>query len=59
KVSWSALAGRSYQAQYKTNLNQPDWLDVAPSQQATDSIGESVDSSSMSSVRFYRVVLLP
>jgi hypothetical protein len=55
-LTWSALAGRSYQLQYITDLSQTNWTDFG------DRIVATNDSASASNVvgpeprRFYRVV---
>jgi hypothetical protein len=57
-LSWSALAGRTYQLQYKTNLNQTNWINLT-NLTATNSIATASESIASDPQRFYRVVLLP
>ncbi len=57
-LSWSALVGRTYQVQYKTNLVQNNWnplITVA----ATNATAAASDATTTDRQRFYRVVLLP
>ena len=55
--TWSAVAGQSYQLQYKTNLIQANWLGLGGSMIATNSPMSSTDSTPTNSQRLYRVVL--
>lgn len=55
---WNALAGLSYQVQYKTNLLQPDWANLGGAITATNSTASVLDSSP-DGMRFYRIVILP
>jgi NHL repeat len=57
--TWSAVSGRSYQAQYKTNLIQSNWVDFGGIRVATDITLTSSDSVGTDRQRFYRIVLLP
>jgi sugar lactone lactonase YvrE len=57
---WSAIPGRSYQVQYNTRLNQTNWSNVGGAITATAYSATAVDlTASTSSLRFYRVALLP
>jgi hypothetical protein len=57
---WHSLAGVSYQAQYKTNLLQSDWLPL-DTITATNNITTVMDTNAVSSSpqRFYRIVEFP
>jgi hypothetical protein len=57
-LTWSAVPGRWYQLQYKTNLNQAGWnnLITVPADGPTVT---GTDSTSSDAQRFYRVGLLP
>jgi uncharacterized repeat protein (TIGR03803 family) len=57
--SWSAVVGRNYQAQFKTNLTQADWSNLGLPLQATNSTASAFDRTTANPQRFYRVVLLP
>ena len=57
-LSWSAIPGRSYQVQYKTNLDSSDWTNLGTNIAATNSISLGADSIS-DTLRLYRVVMLP
>jgi len=56
--NWSALAGLSYQVQYKTALRQSTWANLGGAIKATNSLASGSDSSSDQS-RFYRILILP
>jgi hypothetical protein len=48
----------AYQVEHKTNLLQPDWLDLGPPVLATSN-ELSISASLASPQRFYRVVVSP
>ena len=56
--SWSASAGQTYQAQYETNLTQPNWINLGSPIEATTNILTISDVAPADRQRFYRVVLL-
>ena len=57
--TWSTQVGKTYQAQYKTNLNDPAWLNLGP-QILGDGTPTSVTNAFGSARRrFFRVVQLP
>lgn len=55
--TWKALAGLSYQVQYKTNLLQPTWLNLGNPVTATNSTASASDACGPDRQRFYRVGL--
>ena len=57
--TWLGLPGRSYQAQYATNLNQTTWSALGSRVTATNGIGSQTDSAPGNTRRFYRVYLAP
>ncbi len=57
-LSWSAIAGRTYQVQYKTNLEQTNWSSLI-TVGATNVTAAASDAAAFDRQRFYRVVLLP
>jgi len=59
-LTWSALAGLSYQLQYKNSLNDPLWL-VAPGDVVvTNGVASIHDPQAVTnSSRFYRLIALP
>jgi hypothetical protein len=59
-LTWSALAGLSYQLQYKNSLNDPLWL-VAPGDGVvTNGVASIHDPQAVTnSSRFYRLIALP
>ncbi len=58
-LSWSAIAGRDYKVQYRTQLDSGDWTDLGTNVTATNGIAQAVDSTGSDPQRFYRAVLLP
>jgi DNA-binding beta-propeller fold protein YncE len=58
-VSWSAIAGRTYQLQYKTDLNQTNWNISGSAITATNYPVTVPDAVGSDPQRFYRVALLP
>jgi hypothetical protein len=57
-LNWNATAGQSYQVQYTTALNPPDWTNLVIIT-ATSSTATVSDALSSSTQRFYRIVWLP
>ncbi len=58
-LTWSALAWRNYQFQYKTNLNQANWNNLGGVITATNTIMTTLDSTGPDPKRFYQILLLP
>jgi parallel beta-helix repeat protein len=58
-LNWNAVGGRSYQLQYKTNLNQPSWVNLGSVTAATNFTATVSDAIGQQGQRFYRVTLLP
>jgi len=58
KLMWQAIAGATYQVQYKTSLLQVNWLNLGNPFQATNS-SASVSDAALDAQRFYRIELLP
>ena len=58
-LNWSAVSGRTYQAQYKTNLNQAGWANLGSTVTASNSTAAVSDILGQAPQRFYRVALLP
>jgi trimeric autotransporter adhesin len=58
--TWSAVAGRTYQVQYTTNLSQTDWSNLGSATLATNGTMAASDAVAPdSSQRWYRIALLP
>lgn len=55
-LSWTAIPGQSYRVQFKTNLDDPAWIDLFGSINATNSV-ISVTDPAIYSQRFYRLLL--
>jgi uncharacterized repeat protein (TIGR03803 family) len=58
-LTWSSVAGQTYQVVYAANLNQPTWNTVGPSVLATSSSTTTLDVPGSDQSRFYRIELLP
>jgi hypothetical protein len=56
-LSWSAIPGTPYQAQFKDDLNDASWIDVGAPVIASDSTASQIDIPGQGS-RFYRIVVL-
>jgi sugar lactone lactonase YvrE len=56
-LTWSAKAGHTYQVQFKTNINQPVWVNL-PAVTMTNSSGTISIPIGTDPQRYYRVVLL-
>jgi hypothetical protein len=58
-LSWSAVASRSYQLQFTTNLAQATWKNLGAPLTATNGMVQTSDAPGPDARRFYRVALLP
>jgi uncharacterized repeat protein (TIGR03803 family) len=58
-LTWSAIANRNYQLEYKTNLAQADWKALGSSVTATNTTMRISDTPGSDARRFYRIGLLP
>lgn len=56
---WSAINGRYYRVQSKTNLNATVWDDLVPDVFAGGSTAAFTDSTATPMERYYRVLVLP
>ena len=58
-LSWNTVAGRSYRVQYKSDLSEPSWTDLAGDIAADGTIATIVDDSiNGARQRYYRIVIL-
>ena len=58
-LTWSGLAGLSYQVQSAGNLSSPNWTNVAAAITATGNLVSATEAVGAGSHQFYRVNLLP
>jgi len=58
-LNWSALLGRAYQVQFRTELTQTNWTSLGSRRTATNATMSALDSEPADLQRFYRVLLLP
>jgi len=56
-ISWTSIANQTYRVQYKNNLSDPTWTDLAPDVTASGSTASTTDTTIAQ--RFYRVAVLP
>ena len=56
-LNWSAVAGTTYRVQFKTNLEDAVWIDVAPDVYASG-VSASITNTFEAPQRFYRVQVL-
>ena len=61
QLVWNTSAGNVYQAQYKTNLCQPDWINLGePTPAAADTLTlTDTNALQISPQRFYRLLVIP
>lgn len=57
--TWNAMTGLVYQVQYKTNLTQPNWIDLGSTIPGTTSFLNASDVIGPNAQRFYRLSILP
>ena len=57
-IDWSAIDGQTYRVQSKNSLSDP-WNNVPGDVIAAGSVATKMDSSSLTTQRFYRVMVLP
>jgi len=58
-ITWSSVATKNYQLQYKTNLTDVTWTEVAPSITATGATTTTTNAVGATSQRFFRIRLMP
>jgi hypothetical protein len=58
-LTWTAMAGPSYQLQYATNLTQAVWINLGGVISGTNGTVNATDAAPTDPQRFYRLQLLP
>ncbi len=58
-LTWRVSVGQVLQAQYKTDLNQSDWIDLGGSITSVNSLASISDSVIGETQRFYRLIPIP
>ena len=58
-LTWDAISGTTYRIQFKTNLTDAAWSDLAPDVTATGATASASDPSSTNDMRFYRILVVP
>ncbi|MCX6925960.1 MAG: hypothetical protein NT154_22550 [Verrucomicrobia bacterium] len=56
---WSAVSGKVYQVQYKTNLTETNWIDLGDTISGTSATASASDLNPPDAYRLYRVKMLP
>jgi Tfp pilus assembly protein PilW len=56
---WSSVAGRTYRAQFRTNIGDVGWNDLLPDVLATGTTATTTNALGGAPQRFYRVMILP
>jgi uncharacterized repeat protein (TIGR03803 family) len=56
-LTWTVVAGQTYQLQYATNLAQPVWNNLGGAVTATNATMTMIDFAGQDPQRFYRVIL--
>ncbi len=56
--TWNSAPGATYRAQYKTNIGQTGWIDLAPDIVAADSTTSRAENVTAGAERYYRVTLV-
>jgi hypothetical protein len=54
-LSWAAAQGKIYQLQYKTNLNQTNWVNVGSTITSSNTLLSATNATGSDKQRFYRV----
>ncbi len=58
-LTWSATSGANYQAQYKTNLTDTNWIVVTPNVTASGPTATLTNAVGDTPQEFYRILLVP
>jgi len=58
-ITWSAVPGQIYRVQFKSDLGEATWRDVAGDVTASGSTAMKIDFTKSSARRYYRVMVLP
>ena len=58
-IDWSAIAGKNYQVEFKSDLSETTWNTLSGDVTATGSTATKTDTSVSGNLRFYRVALSP
>ncbi len=54
-ITWSTVIGSTYRLQYKDDLGDTNWTDIAPDILATDNSASGTNTLGASQTRFYRI----
>ena len=59
-IEWDSTSGKTYQVQYKENLNDPTWFNLGSQIVALGETATRIDPDANTSTnRFYRVIVVP
>ena len=59
QLAWAAADNRTYQVQYKDNLDDASWTTLSPDVVALGATAATIDTTATGAKRFYRVILNP
>jgi autotransporter-associated beta strand protein len=59
QLSWAAADNRTYQVQYKDNLDDASWTALSPDVVALGTTASTIDTTATGANRFYRVAVVP
>ena len=58
-LTWSAVPGGNYQAQYSTNISVSNWVAIVPNVTASGTTASITNAIGVLPQQFYRILLLP
>jgi hypothetical protein len=58
-LTWNSISGATYRVQFRTNLTDGVWADLAPDVTASEATASTPDPSGTNDMRFYRVLVVP
>jgi hypothetical protein len=58
-LTWSAIAGQTYQLQWNSDLGSTNWINAGSVVAATNGTVSASEIIGLDSQRFYRVILVP
>jgi hypothetical protein len=58
-LRWHAIPGARYRVQFKSNLNDPSWIDLPGDVTATEVTASKTDAPGPATRRFYQIKVIP
>jgi autotransporter-associated beta strand protein len=59
QLTWAAADNRTYQVQYKDNIDDAGWSTLSPDVVALGTTASTIDTTATGASRFYRVAVMP